>query len=127
MSRQAKNLSTNDKTSSSTAQHVRELQRRLPGARVVYVSATGASELSHMSYMDRLGLWGKGTAFEDAGAFVRRVSARGVGAMEMVATDMKGRGMFLSRTLSYRGAEFDVVEQCLGASTSRHTSALGCC
>ena len=32
-------------------------QAMLPQARVVYVSATGASELRHMGFMDRLGLW----------------------------------------------------------------------
>eukprot|EP01047_Picozoa_sp_COSAG01_P019707 COSAG01_NODE_1103_length_11680_cov_13.513773_3_plen_312_part_00 len=31
--------------------------------------------------------------------------------MEMVAMDMKGRGMFIARTLSYRGAEFSVVNE----------------
>jgi hypothetical protein len=31
--------------------------------------------------------------------------------MEMVAMDMKGRGIFLSRTLSYRGATFDIAEE----------------
>ena len=99
------------KNPSQTAKHVQEIQRRMPKARVVYVSATGASELSHMAYMDRLGLWGEGSAFKDANEFIRSIEKRGVGAMEMVAMDMKGRGMFLSRTLSYRGAEFEVVEE----------------
>ena len=45
---------------------VLELQRRLPKARVVYCSATGASEARNMGYMERLGLWGKGnSAFAD--------------------------------------------------------------
>ena len=45
---------------------VLELQRRLPKARVVYCSATGASEARNLGYMERLGLWGKGnTAFAD--------------------------------------------------------------
>eukprot|EP01018_Ginkgo_biloba_P030723 Gb_10956 [translate_table: standard] len=35
---------------------------------------------------------------------------RGVGALELVAMDMKARGMYVCRTLSYKGAEFDVVE-----------------
>ena len=56
----------------------------MPNARVVYVSATGASELSHMAYMDRLGLWGRGTAFDNAQVFQNEIGARGVGAMEMV-------------------------------------------
>ena len=36
------------------------LQRGLPGARVVYCSATGASEPRNLGYMERLGLWGPG-------------------------------------------------------------------
>ncbi|MCD7465715.1 hypothetical protein HAX54_001795 [Datura stramonium] len=34
----------------------------------------------------------------------------GVGALELVAMDMKARGMYVCRTLSYEGAEFEVVE-----------------
>lgn len=40
-------------------------QARLPEARVVYCSATGASEPRNMGYMVRLGLWGPGTSFID--------------------------------------------------------------
>jgi len=36
------------------------LQRALPRARVVYCSATGASEPRNLGYMERLGLWGPG-------------------------------------------------------------------
>jgi hypothetical protein len=75
----------------------------------MYVSATGASELHQMAYMDRLGLWGPSTAFRTHKDFIG--SLKSTGAMEMVAMDMKGRGMFLSRTLSYRGASFDIAEE----------------
>ncbi|KAG6418926.1 hypothetical protein SASPL_121133 [Salvia splendens] len=34
----------------------------------------------------------------------------GVGAVELVAMDMKARGMYVCRTLSYKGVEFEVVE-----------------
>ena len=95
--------------SSKTAQAVTNIQKFLPRARVVYVSATGASELSHLAYMDRLGLWGQGTAFEDAGHFKNSIEKRGVGAMELVAMDMKARGLFLARTLSYTSAEFGIT------------------
>ncbi|KAG0431993.1 hypothetical protein HPB47_021307, partial [Ixodes persulcatus] len=37
---------------------VLELQNKLPKARVVYASATGASEPKNMAYMTRLGIWG---------------------------------------------------------------------
>ncbi|KAL0443104.1 UNVERIFIED_CONTAM: protein FORGETTER 1 [Sesamum latifolium] len=35
---------------------------------------------------------------------------KGVGALELVAMDMKARGMYVCRTLSYKGAEFEDVE-----------------
>ncbi|KAL6509829.1 udp-glycosyltransferase [Orobanche gracilis] len=40
----------------------------------------------------------------------------GVGALELVAMDMKARGMYVCRTLSYKGAEFEVVEVLLDAN-----------
>ena len=43
-----------------SAQAVLLLQKLLPLARVVYVSATGASEPEHLLYASRLGLWGTG-------------------------------------------------------------------
>ena len=52
-SHKAKNLLGNKPTQMGAA--VLELQRRLPKARVVYCSATGASEPINMCYMDRLG------------------------------------------------------------------------
>ncbi len=61
------------------AQAVIEIQRRLPNARVLYVSATGATESSNLGYMQRLGLWGPGTAFESRHKFVNLLTTRGVG------------------------------------------------
>ena len=66
-----------------------EIQRLLPKARIVYASATGASEPKNMAYMTRLGLWGPGTPFTDFNQFIQAVERRGVGAMEIVAMDMK--------------------------------------
>lgn len=71
---------------------VLELQNKLPKARVVYASATGASEPRNMAYMVRLGLWGEGTPFREFADFISAVEKRGVGAMEIVAMDMKLRG-----------------------------------
>jgi hypothetical protein len=99
------NISTPAK-STATARVVAEVQRRLPKARVVYVSATGASEIQHLAYMSRLGLWGPGTAFENAADFTKSVKGNGTGALELVAMDLKGRGIFLARSLSFRGADF---------------------
>lgn len=103
--------SRDDSKSTKTSIAVRELQERLPQARVVYVSATGASELHHLAYMTRLGLWGHGTPFEDTREFEEAIGKRGVGAMELVAMDMKAKGLCLARTLSYEKANF-AIEYC---------------
>ena len=60
-------------------QAVVEFQRRLPNARVLYVSATGATEAENLCYMTRLGLWGEQTAFSNKQAFVNMLNAQGVG------------------------------------------------
>lgn len=59
-----------------------EIQRRLPNARVLYVSATGATEAENLCYMTRLGLWGEQTAFANKQAFVGMLQAQGVGESE---------------------------------------------
>lgn len=61
---------------SKTGKAVEELQNRLPNARVVYASATGASEPRNMAYMVRLGLWGPGTQFKNFAQFLNTVSKR---------------------------------------------------
>lgn len=93
-----------------TGEAVLEIQVQLPEARVVYCSATGASEPRNMGYMVRLGLWGPGTCFPQFQSFLEALEKRGVGALELVAMDMKARGMYVCRTLSFKGAEFEVVE-----------------
>lgn len=90
-----------------------ELQRRLPNARVVYLSATGATQVSNLAYADRLGLWGEGTEFANREAFVNAVSAGGVAAMELVARDMKAQGMYMSRTLSFKGVGYSRLTHAL--------------
>ncbi|KAJ1481743.1 P-loop containing NTP hydrolase pore-1-domain-containing protein, partial [Baffinella frigidus] len=94
---------------SKSANAVTTLQARLPSARVVYVSATGASESAHLLFAARLGLWGPGTAFPGREAFAREVKAGGTAAMEMLAVQMKQGGMYLARNLSFRGATLQVV------------------
>nr|BAJ08249.1 strawberry notch homologue 1 [Danio rerio] len=89
---------------------VLELQNKLPKARVVYASATGASEPRNMAYMNRLGIWGEGTPFREFANFIQAVERRGVGAMEIVAMDMKLRGMYIARQLSFTGVTFKIEE-----------------
>lgn len=61
---------------------------------MIYASATGASEPRNMAYMVRLGIWGEGSPFREFNDFIQAVEKRGVGAMEIVAMDMKLRGGF---------------------------------
>uniref|UniRef100_A0A5S6QQW1 Strawberry notch AAA domain-containing protein n=1 Tax=Trichuris muris TaxID=70415 RepID=A0A5S6QQW1_TRIMR len=98
-----------------TGKTVMELQTALPKARIVYASATGATEPRHMAYMTRLGLWGEGRAFPDFNSFISAVERRGVGAMEIIAMDMKLRGLYLARQLSFTGVSFRVEEVTLSA------------
>ncbi|KAI8782569.1 protein strawberry notch 1 [Biomphalaria glabrata] len=107
----AKNLCpTGSSKPTKTGQTVLELQNRLPLARVIYASATGASEPKNMAYMTRLGLWGKGTPFNEFNDFIQAVERRGVGAMELVAMDAKLRGMYIARQLSFHGVTFRIDE-----------------
>nr|XP_013002204.1 protein strawberry notch homolog 2 isoform X4 [Cavia porcellus] len=100
------------KNASSTkmGKAVLDLQNKLPLARVVYASATGASEPRNMIYMSRLGIWGEGTSFRTFEEFLHAVEKRGVGAMEIVAMDMKVSGMYIARQLSFSGVTFRIEE-----------------
>ncbi|XP_056373366.1 protein strawberry notch homolog 2 isoform X3 [Hyla sarda] len=89
---------------------VLDLQNNLPLARVVYASATGASEPKNMIYMSRLGIWGEGTSFSTFDEFLHAIEKRGVGAMEIVAMDMKLSGMYIARQLSFTGVNFRIEE-----------------
>lgn len=88
-----------------------DLQRKLPKARVVYVSATGATDVRNLGYATRLGLWGPGTQFPDGfRQFLSEISDGGVGAMELIARELKGLGRYLSRSLSFKGVVYREVD-----------------
>uniref|UniRef100_A0A8C5AP30 Protein strawberry notch homolog 2 n=1 Tax=Gadus morhua TaxID=8049 RepID=A0A8C5AP30_GADMO len=97
-------------TSTKMGKAVLDLQNKLPRARVVYASATGASEPKNMIYMSRLGIWGEGTPFKTFDDFLHAIEKRGVGAMEIVAMDMKVSGMYIARQLSFSGVSFRIEE-----------------
>ncbi len=87
-----------------TGQAVIDVQdpERNPDYRVVYSSATGATDVRNMAYMTRLGLWGIGTSFPGGfQEFMQEIESGGVGAMEMVSRDMKALGMYLSGSISF--------------------------
>ncbi|PKB13675.1 strawberry notch-like protein [Novosphingobium kunmingense] len=85
------------------------LQNTLPRARVLYASATGASDVNNLAYAVRLGLWGPGTAFANREQFISEIRDGGITAMELVARDLKASGLYLARALSFAGIEYDIL------------------
>lgn len=91
------------------------LQEALPKARIVYSSATGATEVENLRYAERLGLWGEGTSFLTGDDFVSKIKAGGIAAMELIARDMKAMGVYLSRNISYEDVRYDKITHKLTA------------
>ncbi|HEY1244681.1 MAG TPA: strawberry notch family protein [Hyphomicrobiaceae bacterium] len=90
------------------------LQHALPDARVVYVSATGATTVHNLAYAQRLGLWGAADfPFATRAEFVEAIEAGGVAAMEVLARDLKSLGLYSARSLSYEGVEYELVEHAI--------------
>ena len=86
------------------------LQNLVPDARVLYVSATGATVVSNLAYASRLGLWGTGDfPFKTRQEFVASMEAGGIAAMEIISRDLKALGLYLARSLSYSGVEYEML------------------
>ena len=87
------------------------LQHALPDARVLYVSATGATTVHNLAYAQRLGLWGGADfPFATRAEFVQAIEAGGVAAMEVLARDLKALGLYAARSLSFEGVRYEMVE-----------------
>lgn len=87
------------------------LQHALPNARIVYVSATGATTVHNLAYAQRLGLWGgEDFPFATRGEFVEAIEAGGVAAMEVLARDLRALGLYTARSLSYDGVQYELLE-----------------
>ncbi|MBX9934305.1 MAG: strawberry notch family protein [Methylobacterium sp.] len=96
------------------------LQHALPDARVLYVSATGATTVHNLAYAQRLGLWGgEDFPFATRAEFVQAIEAGGVAAMEVLARDLKSLGLYTARSLSYEGVEYELVEHELTPEQTR--------
>jgi len=92
------------------------LQNRLPSARVLYVSATGATEPANLAYAARLGLWGGPEApFATRADFLDAAETGGIAFMELVARELKAMGLYVARSLSFEGVEYAPLEHPLTA------------
>ncbi len=96
------------------------LQHALPNARVVYVSATGATTVHNLACAERLGLWGGDDfPFATRAEFVEAIEEGGVAAMEVLARDLKALGLYAARSLSYEGIEYELIEHKLAPEQVR--------
>lgn len=90
------------------------LQRKLPNARIVYASATGATEITNLAYAERLGLWlGSEFPFSSREDFINKMIKGGIAALEVVARDLKSLGLYFSRMLSFQGVEVELLTHTL--------------
>ena len=109
-----------DKKPSQQGQAGLRLQNALPDARVVYVSATGATTVQNLAYAARLGLWGTGDfPFATRAEFVSAMEGGGIAAMEVLARDLKALGLYAARSLSFEGIEYEIVEHRLSPEQTR--------
>lgn len=92
------------------------LQYRLPKARVVYQSATGATTPQNLAYACRLGLWGSPEApFMTRENFMEAADAGGHAVLELISRELKALGLYNARTLSFEGVELAPLKHDLTA------------
>ena len=109
-----------EKKPSQQGQAGLRLQHALHDARILYVSATGATTVQNLAYAARLGLWGTGDfPFATRADFVAAMEKGGVAAMEVLARDLKALGLYAARSLSFEGIEYEIVEHRLTAEQIR--------
>ena len=109
-----------DVTASQQGRAGLRLQHALPDARIVYVSATGATTVHNLAYAQRLGLWGgEDFPFATRAEFVEAIEGGGVAAMEVLARDMRALGLYTARSLSFAGVEYELVEHELTPEQTR--------
>jgi len=87
---------------SQTSKRIMQLQDTYENPRVLYSTATSASNVRQMHYMSRLGL------FEDHTNFVRKLEYYGNAAMEMSAIQLKYSGHMISRQLGLHDIKIKV-------------------
>lgn len=107
-------VAANAQQVSQIGKAVKKMMLDTPNLRSVSLSATAATDVINLGYLDRLGLWGPGTPFPNGfGEFQAQIASGGMSAMEMVARELKAQGKYLSRTLSYKGVTYEEVEHVL--------------
>lgn len=107
----AKNLLSDTGLPTLVGFAVMHLQKLLPGACVLYSSATGISEPRNMAYMTRLGSCG----YDSMAKLINCLITAGLGASELFSCSLKASGVYLGRCLPARIAS--------SRAAARHSSA----
>lgn len=86
---------------SATFRSVCAIQDRLPSCGVLYITATAASDVNRIGYMQRLGLFGDSPddPFDSYQQCRNALRRGGMAALELVALHLKSRGLYVSRSL----------------------------
>ena len=100
-----------------------ELQDSILDARVVYASATSATELNNLAYMSRLGVWGPGTPYKHFLHFAKQYRDTSM-SLETVPLHLKSTGVMTSRTLSLEGVDYGLIQHNLNLVQTEHYQAL---
>lgn len=96
---------------SQVGESVKKFLDNMPALRTVSLSATAATDVMNLGYLDRLGLWGPGTPFPGGFTqFAAEISHGSMSAMEMIARELKSQGKYVSRTLTYKGVKYSEIE-----------------
>lgn len=98
-------------SSSKSGKMVVNIQRTLHNPRVVYSTATAASDIRQLHYIEKLGLWaGNHTTF------TKTLEKYGSSAMEMCALQLKHTGKLVSRHLGFNGIQIELKTYVLNNS-----------
>ena len=116
---------TRNERPTKSAEAIERLQQELPAARVLYCSATSATNVASMGNLSRLHLWGANLPFESAWDFASALGRGGVGASEILAMELKSRGLLVARSLSFDGTSFETVA-CPLSNEQRRTYDAAC-
>ena len=81
---------------------IQRLMQQKVHTRILYSSATACSQPRHMLYLGRLGLYGtKESPFHDSEQLLKAVRLHGTPLMELMAIDLRSRGAYVARQLSF--------------------------
>jgi len=107
-SQNMRNAENDDGAISLQATAAMKLEGALLLSRVVYASATGATQIQNLGYMRRLGLWGPSNIHPTFNEFAAHMRASA--SLEALAIHLKSQGLMASRTLSLSGVTYTTLD-----------------